>query len=261
MGVRPATTFPNVVDRWYGRLPPVGRGLRSVAFRDLYERAINDVLRALDIVEVTYWVTEGTLIGLLRYGRNDHPATRRSVDHDVDVMVEVASPAEWERVAVELSHHLGAAGWSDFQMMTTSLDAAGRRDKLRGWLRGTRFSRTRCDIHSYVVDEERFVAISHDRGVCYPFQRWSGRLPLSLVHPLGRVRCYQRAAPAPRRPFEILRGWNDGEYDHECLALPRRRLGLEEISTIIAITHELDADGFLSMKDELVRCGYVAARS
>jgi hypothetical protein len=175
MGVRPATTFPNVVDRWYGRLPPVGRGLRSVAFRDLYERAINDVLRALDIVEVTYWVTEGTLIGLLRYGRNDHPATRRSVDHDVDVMVEVASPAEWERVAVELSHHLGAAGWSDFQMMTTSLDAAGRRDKLRGWLRGTRFlgpgatstatSSTRNASSRFPTTEECAIRSNDGRGV------------------------------------------------------------------------------------------------
>jgi hypothetical protein len=57
--------------------------------------------------------------------------------------------------------------------------------------------------------------------------------------------------------LEVLRGWNDGEYDdHECLALPRRRLRSGELSTIAAIAHQLDADGFLSMKDELARCGH-----
>ena len=91
-------------------MPPAGRGLLvKRVFRDLYERAINDVLDALDVVGVTDWLTEGTLIGLLRYGRNDNPATRRSVDHDVDVMVEVVSPVERDRLAVELSGH--RRGW------------------------------------------------------------------------------------------------------------------------------------------------------
>jgi hypothetical protein len=225
-------------------------------FCDLYERAIKTVLDALDRREATYWVTEGTLIGLLRYGRNDHLATGRTVDHDVDIMVELSSLAEWDDLSDTLSHDLAEAGWRDFRMMTTAPHIPGRRDKLQGWLRGARCARTRCDIHSYVVDEGRTVGISHDSGRCYPFQRWDGRLPLHLVHPLGTVRCYDRAAPAPRRPFEILRDWNDREYDHNCLALPRRRIHSGEVSTIVAIANELDASGFLSMKDELARCGH-----
>lgn len=225
-------------------------------FCELYEQAIKTVLAALERHQATYWVTEGTLIGLLRYGRNDHIATGRTVDHDVDIMVEVSSLAEWENLSFTLSRDLASAGWRNFRLMTTAPEIPGRRDKLQGWLRGARYSRTRCDIHSYIVDVARTVGISHDVPWCYPFQRWNGRLPLELVHPLGTVRCYDRAAPAPRRALEVLRDWNDGEYDHDCLALPRRHLRRGEVSAIVAIANQLDANGFLSMKGELDRCGH-----
>lgn len=127
---------------------------------------------------------------------------------------------------------------------------------MRIWRRGPAFARTRCDIHSYVADRVRGVAWSHGDAESYPFQRWAGFAPLGLIEPLRSCCCYERAAPAPNRPLDILRDWNDGEYGDRCLAIPRGRRGARALAEVTATARRLDSLDFCSMGEELARWGY-----
>src|SRR5262249_20962311 len=240
-----------MVDRWLGRVPPAGRSLRSTAFKTVYEAAIHEVLDVLDSIGRPYWMCEGTLIALLRYGRNDPSPRSPSVDHDVDAMVEVDSRDDWRRIAAEIGGRLEGRGWYGTTVSSTSERPGARLDKIRCWRRGKHWARTRCDIHSYFVDSTRAVVTSHDDPQSYPFQRWNGAMPLDLVYPLRVAQCYSSVAPAPNRALEILRDWNDGEYGARCLAVPRRRLRRSELDDIVRHARRLDAAGFASMRGDL----------
>jgi hypothetical protein len=252
---------PPMVGGWRGR-PVVSRGptLRTAAFRRLYEAAIHDVLEVLESVGAPYWVTEGTLIELLRYGRNHPPETGRAVDHDVDAMVEVRAPEAWPPLATAIGSELAVRGWIVEPLGSTSSQAGARRDRLRAWRRGDRWTCTRCDLHGYVAEPSRGIAWSHAEAVSYPFQHWGGFVPLEMIHPLGMCRCYERTASVPHRPVELLQGWNDQEYARPCIALPRRRAGPRERALVVDYAERLDAMGFQSFRDELQRCGFVGPR-
>ena len=161
---------------------------------------MNEVLDALEALGSTFWLTEGTLIGLLRHGRNDSAATGRVVDHDVDVMIEMDGQEDWESIARTVRRFLEERGWSRATLGSTSRATGARADRLRIWRRGRGFARTKCDIHSYVADRGREIALSHGDADSYPFQRWGGFLPLALVELLRRCRCYERTAPVSKRP-------------------------------------------------------------
>jgi hypothetical protein len=223
----------------------------------LYERAIHDVLEILDVLALTYWVTEGTLIELLRFGRNHPPESGRYVDHDVDAMIELDRLDDWLPVAAQIATMLSRRGWIPEPLLSTASNSGARRDWLRCWLRGRRWTVTRCDLHSYVADRASGIAWVHEDGVGYPFQRWGGAVPLDLIHPMGRCLCYERTAPAPCRPVDLLRDWNDGEYERPCLALPRRRATARETALIVDYSRRLDALGVQSFTSELRRAGLV----
>ena len=84
-------------------------------------------------------------------------------------------------------------------------------------------------------------------------------MPLDLVHPLRRVRCYAQYAPCPNRFAEVLRlEWR--EYDHPCLGIPRRHPTAREVALIIERAFQLDHDGYCSFLDELDAAGYLGGQ-
>jgi hypothetical protein len=235
---------------WYPRLPPFGMPLRSAAFKRLYEEAILEALGVLDGASRIYWVAEGTLIALLRFGRNGHPRRGRVVDEDIDVMIEVSGQDEWVDVAAGLRDRLRTVGWYGAEMLSTAPEIGGRLDLLRCWRRG-HGALTRLDVHSYWVDVAAATATVHGAPSAFPFQTWGGAMPIGLIHPLRSVRCYTRAAPCPNRPTEVLRGWNDGEYG-VTVAVPARGASPVEVRRLCDYARMLEADGYCSMRLELI---------
>lgn len=227
---------------------------RSPAFRELYARAVRDVVEACEQAGATFWFTEGTLIWMLRYGRNETQALRDVVDDDVDLMIETASHAEWIARSEELWSRLRERGWRRRTRSSTSKARGARPDKMQVWLRGRRLHRLNADIHSYLRDLSAGVAVSHGDAHSYPFQHWGGRLPLELIHPLATALCYGRPVPCPNRPLELLEGWNGGEYAGHCVAVPLFPLTLAEARELRTSALELARHGHRSMLEHFDRC-------
>jgi hypothetical protein len=227
---------------------------RSPAFRALYARAMRDVVESCEAAGATFWFTEGTLIWMLRYGRNDPSGIRDVVDDDVDLMIETATHEEWLARSEELWARLRERGWRHRTRSSTSRARGARPDKMQVWLRGPRLHRLNADVHSYLRDEAAGVAISHGDAHSYPFQRWGGRLPLGLVHPLAAALCYGRPVPCPNRPLELLEGWNGGEYAGHCVAVPLFPLTRAAARELRDSAAALAGRGFRSMREHLEGC-------
>ncbi len=232
--------------------------LRTESFRRLYESAVHDTLDVMEEVGVTFWLTEGTLIWALRYGTNHPTDIEDVVDDDVDVMVEVASEAHWQTLSDRITRLLLERGWCGANRRSTSPVKGMRVDKLQIFKPGMPFQRTHVDLHSYIRDDERRVALSHGDPSAYPFQAWHGAMPLDLIHPMVVCACYGRSVPCPRRAVHILENWHAREYAGSPIALPRRTLSERERRTLERQARALDTTGYASMIDYWRRVGTAA---
>lgn len=229
------------------------RRMKSLDFKRLYEESIRDIVEVCEELKVVYWFTEGTLIGLLRYGANHHESRELSVDDDIDVMIEVANHEDWIRVKEQIRHVLEQKGWTNVYERTTSSSKKGRVDKIQLWM--YKFgSFTHVDFHSYFVDPQKEVAFSHKEPNSYPFQYWQGNLPVEFIHPFKRASCYGLVVPCPNKAVELLKGWNGGEYLDSCLAFPPGKTSAEERKIISDCSDDLEKNGFASMKEEIITC-------
>merc|ERR1712079_226783 len=48
----------------------------------------------------------------------------------------------------------------------------------------------------------------------FPLQNWNGKVPWNVIYPLRQCRVGDSAwrVPCPNKPVELIRGWNNGEY-------------------------------------------------
>jgi hypothetical protein len=223
--------------------------IRSAAFKTLYQASIMDVVDVCEEVGSPYWFTEGTLIGLLRYGANCHESREQSVDDDIDVMVEVQDQEAWIKTKKLLIAGLEKRGWGGFYERTTSSAKKGRIDKMQMWKRAGRNIVTHVDFHSYFANKK--FAHSHAEPNSYPFQHWGDKLPISMLYPIKKCLCYGREVPCPNDAISILKGWNGGEYEDSNLAFPLEKVTEQERQAIIQKAKELDKKGYASMMPEI----------
>lgn len=227
--------------RWHHRI-------KSPFLKELYPLAIAEVVEACEKVGVTYWFTEGTLIGLLRYGAVSHPSREDAVDDDIDIMIEVENHEEWLVVKNKLKSELEYFGWGKLYERTTSSSKKGRVDKMQLW-KSTNKTNIHVDLHSYFVNETH--AFSHEEPNSYPFQYWDGKLPISMLYPMKKCLCYEQVVPCPNNPISILKGWNAGEYIDSNLAFPIGKISEEERLIILECSEKLSAKGYASMRSEI----------
>jgi hypothetical protein len=234
------------------------RDRRSGTFRRHYERGILDVLAACERSGAPFWFTEGTLIGLLRHGRNDVPELANPTDDDVDVMVETGAHEAWLEVSEGVRRDLLSRGWSDSapwgSRLSTSRSPGARQDKLKLRLLDPGNPRvwTHVDFHSYLLRPGASFAESHGTPDEYPFEHWAGRMPVTLIHPMRQCACHGRTAPCVRDPIAVLRGWHGAEYARSDLAFPPGKLTPGQRASIEASIRELDARDMASFAPLLV---------
>lgn len=229
--------------------------IKSRSFTKLHTQAFHEVIDICEELGVTFWITEGTLIGALRYGCNHPEDIDDIIDDDIDIMIEVESHKAWMNLAEKISRKLALVDWKCSVPYSTSQTKGARPDKLqcrkcKSWTR-----RTHVDFHSYLVDQERGGGYTHEEDNTYPFQRWGGYVPLELIMPLKSCLYYDRKIPCPQDSLEILKHWDDGQYEKGWIALPLRTINETEYNIIKQYALTLHQQGYCSMYPEFENTG------
>jgi len=234
-----------------------------------YEQFFLEVSETLETVsrllEADFWPVEGSLVGILRYGATNGDLGEGKfdmVDDDIDFMVGVKTETDWIVLVPRLLASLTSKGWADCVLSSTEQHLESRRmDRLRCFKGGllSRFL-IKVDLHSCIVMKEDGVAFNHkwvdkETGQLsyggYPFEAWGGLLPLNLIYPLNRCKCYNRVLSCPNKPVALLKKWNNYEYDRAgCLALPLARTTRREQIAIMEHSKRLNDEGFASFLEE-----------
>lgn len=200
----------------------------------IYTEAAMCVFHELKEMGREWWPTEGTLLGIIRWGDNfgELDGGTIATDVDIDVMIRVDDDEEWEQVRNELSaRFLKKMGWTHCNVRKVNGISKSRKPKLTcytphdfGALCGPD-SDIHVDIHRYMVDEKSNI-IYTDRGcdvkphLCkkkYPFQAWGGVAPYRglIVNDNGefsKAKFNSMDVPCPYMYDEILSKWNGNEY-------------------------------------------------
>jgi len=195
-------------------------------FRRQYDKAAKEVFRLLNSLGVEWWPTEGTLIGILRYGNNfardDLSFAPLGTDTDIDVMVRVDDDQDWEDLRSTIKKRLSLAGWAACQTLGIEGCSDGKFTcstfytvNSKSWIEPLHL-----DLHRYMVDSSdnlAFMTRTKTRG--YPFQYWGNSIKYrgGLVDDYGRfgVALYDDIpVPCPLNALELLSHWNNGEYNN-----------------------------------------------
>ena len=195
-------------------------------FRRQYDKAIKEVFRLLNSLGVEWWPTEGTLIGILRYGNNfardDLSFAPLGTDIDIDVMVRVDDDQDWTDLRSAIKKKLSLAGWANCQTLGIEGCSDGKFTcstfhtvNSKTWIEPLHL-----DLHRYMVDSSdnlAFMTRTKTRG--YPFQYWGNSIKYrgGLVDGYGRlgVALYDDTpVPCPLNAVELLSHWNNGEYSN-----------------------------------------------
>ena len=227
---------------------------------------VTDVLEAVSQQqEIDFWPTEGSLVGLLRYGGlSGYLGEGRMdlVDNDIDFMIGVQSDRDWNVLLPTLITTLTEKGWEGCVVSSTAQHLpSSRRDRLRCFKGGFSYRYlVKVDIHSFIVVKKDSIGFNHrwfDADTQqwnyggYPFDAWDGRLPLHLLYPFSRCKCYDRVLNCPNKAVALLTKWNNYEYDKAgCLALPLTRTNRREQDVILEHSRKLHDQGFASFLRE-----------
>ena len=212
-------------------------------FPVLYERAFLEVAETLEELGLPWWLTEGSLIWALRYGRNHPTEIFDEVDDDIDVMVEIGAVAHWDAYRRALTDALSERGWDNLHRAQTWRAPGARFDKLVARRRDGDVS-VQVDVHSYYPIPGGYTV--HESSRAYPFQSWGGVVPHDLIKPLGTVAAYGMTVPSPAQPVSLLEGWHRGEYAGGEIALPDRAIGADERVVLKAYACRLSHAGHAS---------------
>jgi len=188
-----------------------------------YNRSAKAFFEILQDMELEWWPTEGTLIGMLRYGSNfaylpsiGYIAT----DTDIDIMVRVRSDEDWDFIKKKIEDKVTML--KDFSNCTHYYagNEEGPHDKMvchtPYFLGGDDIH---VDIHRYIVNEVENYAFTNTQtsSLTYPFQIWNNKIPYKgvITDSDGKFRVVKFediSLPCPYKAEDILNSWNDKEY-------------------------------------------------
>ncbi len=217
-------------------------------FQQHYQNAFDDVCRVMSAQKNPWWLTEGTLIWSLRYGKNFPPELVDRVDDDIDIMLETQSHEQWMRLSQQIAEQLIALGWHGLNRRSTSPRKYTRKDKMQLFYRKGIWL-THVDIHNYIVDEKNQTVFSNGQKEDYPFEYWQGRAPLALIKPFKSCLAYGKVLQCPANPHELLAHWHGNEYDGSPLAYPLRKISEKEKAIIDDYAKKLAAQGMANWMD------------
>lgn len=193
-----------------------------------YNQAAKELYTSLNDMGVEWWPTEGTLIGILRWGKNFGKLDDGVIasDTDIDVMVRVKDQDQWESIKTELvtrfSNKTLWRGCKNYKINGINAKFTCYTHYSFGW-KCWKNTDVHTDIHCYMVDEELNKAYLDKKclnGECkkiYPFQNWGGTAPyrgliVNNQGKLAKARFMNMDVPCPFYYIEILKNWNGNEY-------------------------------------------------
>jgi hypothetical protein len=214
-----------------------GNANKKISFdtvKKIYNKNAEELFTLFNSMGLEWWPTEGTLIGILRYGSNfgKLPSIGEiATDTDIDIMVRVESDKEWKELSANLINKITKI--ADFNKCT--LMHAGNptidnspKDKLACYTKyyfGDCYIHT--DIHRYLVNENENYAYVNtvNNNNSYPFQHWNNKIPyrgmITDMHGKMRHAKYNSViVPCPYKASEILQYWNGGEYEKDNISYP-----------------------------------------
>lgn len=217
--------------------------------QNIYRDAATYVFSELNDMKREWWPTEGTLLGIIRWGDNFGSLEEGIIatDVDIDLMIRVDDDEDWEQVRNELSNRLlKKIGWTHCKLRKVNGIAKSKKPKLTcytphyfGSLCGPD-SGIHVDIHRYMVNEKSNTIFTdyecdgnpHKCKNKYPFQAWGGTAPYKglIVNENGefsKAKFNNMEVPCPYMYEEILSKWNGNEYGSgETLHLPAGQISL-----------------------------------
>jgi hypothetical protein len=226
-----------------------------------------------------WWPTEGTLIGILRYGQTFYTLDNiiHGSDSDIDVMIRINSEEHWNKIQNMIKNHLTNIDndWTVCNEHSLS-DKHNRLEKLTcdtnlmwgKYVEGGN-SNIHVDIHSYYVDElKNLVYINDDsnNNIDYPFQKWNGSIKYKnfLVDDNGLFRkalFNNIEVPCPYKYIDIITKWNNNEYDADTIHIPRGNLIYKDNLWLEDKDNYLSEDAKIILKNkaiELNKKGYAS---
>ena len=210
------------------------------------------------------------------------------MDHDVDVMVGLASHRDWPNFHSSVQQMLVQRGWHNcVEWYSTSATQRSSGSLAHGLSRADLLMCTRknpkvsLDIATYITEgsvayAQKYCVAGHGISGCwYPHEgtlyQGLGKLRTSAIRPLGRCKAGSISVPCPRKPMEILKAVLPMDSNASCLALPDvekrrqrqtrgregqlfRELTQEDVDILRSRAAELDREGFMSMTPYLDAC-------
>ena len=199
---------------------------------NMYNSAAESLFKLLNKMKLVWWPTEGTLIGILRYGGNfgNYPTFGTvGTDTDIDIMIQVESEQEWEDIVKKIRKNIlelkdfntcnltRASVWlpNDTSNYEDKMTCHTIHDKYQGYIGLGLYT----DIHRYIVNKKENYAYTQPNYLkqSYPFQYWNGKIPYKgmIVDEngnFGKCKFNSLTLPCPYKAIEILQHWNNREY-------------------------------------------------
>ena len=146
----------------------------------MYDEAAKTVFQILISIGKEWWPTEGTAMGILRFGQNfdlsNYSFSPIGTDTDIDIMIRVDDNAEWKNIKIILQGELKNASkhWHGCKISA----AAEVGDKLTCWTNYTVGDfLVHTDIHRYQVNEkDNYAFMTQSDTLKYPFQKWNNKM-------------------------------------------------------------------------------------
>ena len=202
--------------------------------KKIYNKNAEELFNLFNSMGLEWWPTEGTLIGILRYGSNfgKLPSIGEiATDTDIDIMVRVESDKEWEELSTNLINKITKiANFKNCKLMYAGNPTIDNsiKDKLSCYTKyffGDCYIHT--DIHRYLVNERENYAYTNtmNNNNSYPFQYWNNKIPYrgmitDMNGKMKQAKYNSIIIPCPYKASEILQYWNGGEYEKDNISYP-----------------------------------------
>ena len=194
-----------------------------------YDESAKTVFNIMNSLGYEWWPTEGTLIGILRYGEvfdlSNFSFSPIGCDDDIDIMIRVDDESEWEKLKKILEEKFKKVLWKNCYTGTNPIIAPRAKYvcQTKYYIDGENIH---TDIHRYIVNEKTNTASAPQKNY-YPFQYWKNseiKYKGNLVDSNGKlgVALYKDIeVPCPLNAISLLSHWNNNEYAASDIRWPK----------------------------------------
>jgi len=206
--------------------------LNYEGFRHSYNSLAKKLFNTLNEERLEWWPAEGTLIGILRYGKNFENLPDFGpigTDTDIDIFVRADTDDEWLNICTKVVEALQNVCFTHSSTSGTNVlnKCCIETDKFLILDHYPYFEKLHIDMHRYIVNEENNTAscTTHYTENSYPFQKWGGAVPyrgmiVSNDGYLVNGRFEDIIVPCAYDSIGLLSQWNRAEYEPSTLRLP-----------------------------------------